>query len=714
MHESQGATHSLQRGLRFILSIVIAAGFIWFLPESVGGTGGTQIAAAASDPVIAAAGDIACDPTNASFNGGQGSSSNCRQKYTSDLLVNAGLSALLDLGDNQYYCAGYQAFLQSYDLSWGRLKSITHPSVGNHEYLTSGGTGCDSTNAGAAGYFNYFGSAAGTPGQGYYSFDVGTWHIIALNSNCTDAGGCSSSSPQYKWLQADLAAHTNFCTLAYWHIPLFSSGGHAAANSQSFWQLLYNNDADLILNGHDHIYERFAPQSPSGVLDTARGIRELIIGTGGADHTSIATIAANSELRNASTYGALKLTLHPTSYDWQFVPEAGKTFTDSGTGACHGSSGLPTPTSTSTFTATPIRTVAATALSTATPGQSQSALFTPVADTYVNSASPATNYGSLTTLRADGSPDVHSYLRFSVQGLAGRPITRARLLIFANSATGSGISAKAVSDNTWGELTTNFNNAPALGSTLASSGAVTTGTWVTLDVTSYVTTEGTYSFGVITPGATAISMASREIGRERAPTHLGPRRAHRHANGNQYIYLDTDLDGHFDRDQYSHAHIDQYCNLNGYFHVDQYAEPHTDRYRDFDGYKHRYVHAHGYGYVNTNIHADQYRNVNACKHVYAHVDFNSHIHCNFYSYCLAYVDGKQYPHIYTDGYPACIVNSDEYANRDKYLRSNLHLYRHADPHAHRSGSRNIDIHRYPDANRYGSRYVHIHQHAYAD
>ncbi len=148
-------------------------------------------------------------------------------------------------------------------------------------------------------------------------------------------------------------------------------------------------------------------------------------------------------------------------------------------------------------------------------------MFTPNADTYVNSASPAANYGKATTIRADGSPDVHAYLRFTVQGLGTKPITRARLLIFANSATTSGISAKAVADNTWGELTTTYNNFPALGSNLASSGAVKTGTWVTLDVSSYVKAQGTYSFGIITPGATAISMASREIGRERAPT--GPR-----------------------------------------------------------------------------------------------------------------------------------------------------------------------------------------------
>ena len=241
---------------RAVLALLLLVGLIGFAAP-----GDITSALAAGDPVVAAAGDIACDPSSSSFNAGNGSSSSCRQKYTSDLLVNAGLSAVLALGDNQYYCGGYQAFLQSYDLSWGRVKSITRPAVGNHEYLTSGGTGCTSDNQGAAGYFNYFGAAAGNRGQGYYSYDIGTWHLIALNSNCGDAGGCSSSSPQGKWLEADLAAHSNFCTLAYWHIPLFSSGGRAASNSKPFWQSLYNHNADLILSGHDHIYERFAPDA---------------------------------------------------------------------------------------------------------------------------------------------------------------------------------------------------------------------------------------------------------------------------------------------------------------------------------------------------------------------------------------------------------------------------------------------------------------------
>ena len=288
-----------------------------------------------SDPVIAAAGDIACDSSSPHFKNGNGAANDCRQKYTSDLLVNAHLAAVLVLGDTQYECGSYAAHMSSYNLSWGRVKAITHPAVGNHEYLTSGGTGCSSDNSGAAGYFKYFGAAAGDPTQGYYSFDIGTWHLIALNSNCSVVGGCSESSPQERWLQADLLAHKNLCTLAYWHIPLFSSGGRASNHTKSLWQQLYDHNADLILEAHDHIYERFAPQTSDGILDSARGIRSFIVGTGGADHTGIKAVAANSEVRNINTYGVLMLTLHPNSYEWKFVPEAGKTFTDSGSGVCH-------------------------------------------------------------------------------------------------------------------------------------------------------------------------------------------------------------------------------------------------------------------------------------------------------------------------------------------------------------------------------------------
>ena len=293
---------------------------------------------AASDPVVAAAGDIACDPNDSHFNkgigSGSGSQDTCRQGAVSNLLVGGGYSAVLSLGDNQYYCGSLAAFQASYDASWGRVKAITHPVVGNHEYLVNGAADCTSANANAAGYFAYFGAAAGSPNGGYYSYDVGAWHLIAINSNCTSAGGCGPTKPQGKWLAADLAAHKNQCILAYWHIPLFSSGGRANANTLPIWQQLYAAHADLVLDGHDHIYERFAPQTPAGVADPVNGITEITVGTGGANHTSIAGVVANSVVRDTTSFGILRLTLHSGSFNWQFLPVDGS-FTDSGSAACH-------------------------------------------------------------------------------------------------------------------------------------------------------------------------------------------------------------------------------------------------------------------------------------------------------------------------------------------------------------------------------------------
>jgi hypothetical protein len=273
------------------------------------------------DPTIMAAGDIICDSLT---------SCQSTDMAASQVVVNQNPSAVLVLGD-LCHTPSANCFSNYYAPSWGRLSSITHPITGNHEYLVSG----------AVYYFDYWngvGNANGPAGnrsQGYYSFDIGTWHIIALNSQCSQAGGCNSGSAQYTWLQQDLLSHPNKCTLAYYHIPVFSSGGRANNNMLQIYTLLYNNNVDVVLDGHDHIYERFAPQNPSGQLDTARGIREFIVGTGGANHTSIATVKPNSEVRNTDTFGALKLTLHSTSYDWQFMPVAGKTFTDSGTTLCH-------------------------------------------------------------------------------------------------------------------------------------------------------------------------------------------------------------------------------------------------------------------------------------------------------------------------------------------------------------------------------------------
>lgn len=238
----------------------------------------------------------------------------------------------------QYECGGLSAFQQSYEQSWGRVKGTTRPAVGNHdhEYLSSfqgPATDCDPT-GNAGGYFTYFGAAAGDPSQGYYSYDLGSWHIVVLNTTCEHAGGCDPGSPQEVWLRNDLASHPAACTLAYWHIPRWSSGGRGELNSRWFVQDLYNAGADVIPAGHDHTYERFAPQNPNADPDP-NGLRAFVVGTGGKNHTTLATPAANSEVFNGDTYGILKLTLHPTSYDWQFVPEPGKTFTDSGSQACH-------------------------------------------------------------------------------------------------------------------------------------------------------------------------------------------------------------------------------------------------------------------------------------------------------------------------------------------------------------------------------------------
>jgi hypothetical protein len=283
---------------------------------------------ASGDPVVAAAGDIACDPVAVAYNGGAGVKTQCRQRGTSDLLLAIGPDAVLTLGDNQYTTGTYDQFMASYDPTWGRLKGITRPAVGNHDYDT----------AGAAGYFRYFGSAAGDPAKGYYSFDLGAWHIVALNSNCALVP-CAPGSAQEQWLRADLAANRAACTLAYWHHPRFSSGPHgdepSTAKLTPLWQALYEAGADVVLNAHDHDYERFAPQSPAGSADAVRGLREFIVGTGGRSHYQVTTPVANSEVTDAVTFGVLALTLRATGYEWRFVPEAGATFTDSGSQTCH-------------------------------------------------------------------------------------------------------------------------------------------------------------------------------------------------------------------------------------------------------------------------------------------------------------------------------------------------------------------------------------------
>jgi calcineurin-like phosphoesterase family protein len=233
---------------------------------------------------------------------------------------------VMAVGDLAYPDGSKENFV-CYDKTWGRAKSRTRPAAGNHEFHSAGGTP----------YFDYFGAAAGDPKTGYYSYELGAWHVVVLNSECQDVGGCDAGSPQEKWLRADLAAHPVACTLAYWHKPLFSSGS-AHGNDptvKALFQALYEANADLVIHGHDHDYERFAPQTPDGAADPARGVREFVAGTGGKNHRPFGEPKPNSEIRDATAFGVLKLTLKPGGYDWQFIPEAGKTFTDSGSGNCH-------------------------------------------------------------------------------------------------------------------------------------------------------------------------------------------------------------------------------------------------------------------------------------------------------------------------------------------------------------------------------------------
>ena len=272
-------------------------------------------AAPGGDPVLLAAGDIA----------------NCKMiagAQATAKIIEAIPGTVAALGDLALSNGTAEEFANCYDKTWGVFKSRTRPAPGNHEFHSSGG----------APYFDYFGAAAGDPKTGYYSYDLGAWHIIALNGECKDVGGCQTGSPEEKWLRADLQAHPAACTLAYWHEPLFSSGATHGNDPDfiAFWQDLYNASATIVLNGHDHDYERFAPQTPDGVADPTRGIREFVVGTGG-NHERVfaATPRPNSEIRMTGTFGVLQLTLHAHGYDWKFIPEAGKTFHDSGRGNCH-------------------------------------------------------------------------------------------------------------------------------------------------------------------------------------------------------------------------------------------------------------------------------------------------------------------------------------------------------------------------------------------
>ena len=288
------------------------------------------------DPVIVAAGDIACSPADASYNGGAGTATACHEKATSDLVLSLHPLAVITLGDEQYNSGKLTDFLTSYDPTWGRFKGITHPSIGNHEFGQTG----------ASGYFNYFGDSATPlePGcrsncKAWYSYTVGNWRIITLNTECTtNNNNCAAGSEQDLWLQGELASANaaGQCKLVTSHHPKWSSSSFAATDIDQLVQDMYAGHTDIYLTGHMHGYERFAPQDPAGQLDTANGITEIISGAGGAFFTGFLAIQPNSVVHNNDTYGVLKLVLHPHSADYHFVrdPSSGL-FSDSGTITCH-------------------------------------------------------------------------------------------------------------------------------------------------------------------------------------------------------------------------------------------------------------------------------------------------------------------------------------------------------------------------------------------
>ncbi len=295
-----------------VLIVVVAVnGLLFFGYRFSGATNGAPSATA----LVVAAGSIAeCGTEN--------------DEATARLLEGTDRT-VLTLGDHVYPDGSAEEFADCYDPSWGQFKERTKPAPGNHDYETKG----------ASAYFDYFGKAAGNPEEGYYSYDLGSWHVVSLNSNCGEGEvRCGPGSTQRRWLEEDLAANDDKrCTLAYFHHPRFSSGTEHGSTPEvkPLWDVLYAAGVDVVLSGHEHNYERFAPQDPNGRADPKRGIREFVVGTGGYYHYPIVEPIAHSKTHNDHTYGVLKLTLHPKGYEWRFVPAGGGTFTDSGNARCH-------------------------------------------------------------------------------------------------------------------------------------------------------------------------------------------------------------------------------------------------------------------------------------------------------------------------------------------------------------------------------------------
>jgi chitodextrinase len=495
---------------------------------------------------------------------GDGASGETNATNVTNLIASINPNLFLYLGD-VYEKGSVAEFYNWYGpqgINFGRFRSLTNPTIGNHEY----------TSGNAPGYFDYWDNI-----PNYYSYDAGGWHFISLNSNSAFVG-VDTTSPQYTWLAADLAAHANTCTIAYYHHPLYNIGPEGNKTSMApIWTLMAQNGVSIVINGHDHDYQRWVPLDSNG-NPSPSGITEFV--AGGAGHglqtfkTTDSRVAFSTDA-NPGAFGALKLSLNASGASFSYINTSGATI-DSGVIPClkagadtqapstpgslsatassstrvdlswlastdnvgvngytiyrNGASLVTVSGSTlgySDTTASPSTTYSytvdafdaagnhstqSTPAGVTTPAMPSSLTFPVAADTYVNAGSPTTNYGGATTFRTDATPDVHAYLRFIVQGLAGSPIRHASLKIYPNNTSNLGIVALVVADNNWGEKTTNYNNAPALGAVLAASGAIAAGNWITLDVTPYITGEGTFSFGVITTSSAALSFPTRESG----------------------------------------------------------------------------------------------------------------------------------------------------------------------------------------------------------
>jgi hypothetical protein len=474
---------------------------------------------------------------------GDGASGEPNETVVTNLISSWSPNLLLYLGD-VYEKGTPTEFYNWYgtNQNFGVFRAITDPAIGNHEY---------SADKSAAGYFDYWNNV-----PNYYSFNAGGWHFVSLNAN-SQFGQYSTNSGQYKWLAQDLATDTAACTLVYYHQPIYNIGAEPPQTAmQPIWSLLAQYKVDIVLNGHDHDYQRWVPLDGSG-NPSANGITEFVVGSSGHGIQTFTTTdsrvakAFDSNTKPAP-YGALRLALFGTQANFNYINTAG-TVLDTGTINCQNANSAPTPTPTMTMTATLTNTPTLTPtllIPTDTPTASATPLpsntptstnvpplptntftpapttvpiatatagsiinLSPAADAYVTSGSPDSNFGTNTSLRADATPTTLSYMMFNVQGLSGAP-TKAILKLYFTSTSTIGVNINRVADTTWGEKTITYNNAPAVNSASAgSSGPVSaSGTWVNIDITSLIPGNGLVSMAITTTSSTNISMASRETG----------------------------------------------------------------------------------------------------------------------------------------------------------------------------------------------------------